>query len=360
MGLTKRNVTPKMLAANRANGRKSSGPVTALGKIQSRRNALKHWGRAETIRDLMPALGEDPAEFDKVRRGLYRSLAPRDDFEVLLVDDMADIHWRLRRMIRAEAAAQATRRREQLALRDEEEAKNNAGRMHDLEPFTISDLGLAGLKDSPPKFARILQILKALQTYVEGIGFAGEYVVYLQTVYGPNNPGLRGRHLILEYKRFCEQESTADAATREANRAAFLQDLAAEIAWFEERAARDREARAELEIPRREAELLNAGRDPAKLVHYHEALEACFERKWKLLERHRRATGRISDVPAEAGKADEAAAVDVSPAVDAGEAPGSFESRVKTGSKPGQNRRNRGSSARKNKKSLRTNPLSAL
>jgi len=42
-----------MLAANRANARKSRGPVTALGKMLSRGNAAKHWGRAETIRDLM-------------------------------------------------------------------------------------------------------------------------------------------------------------------------------------------------------------------------------------------------------------------------------------------------------------------
>jgi hypothetical protein len=30
--LTGKNVSPKMLAANRSNGRKSRGPVTALGK----------------------------------------------------------------------------------------------------------------------------------------------------------------------------------------------------------------------------------------------------------------------------------------------------------------------------------------
>ena len=127
-----------MLAANRANARKSRGPVTALGKMLSRGNAAKHWGRAETIRDLMSALGEDPAEFERLREDLYRALAPREDFEMLLVDDMADIHWRLRRMIRAEAAAQATHRREQQALREAEDANREAGRLNELEPYIIS------------------------------------------------------------------------------------------------------------------------------------------------------------------------------------------------------------------------------
>ena len=302
-----------MLAANRANARKSRGPVTALGKMLSRGNAAKHWGRAETIRDLMSALGEDPAEFERLREDLYRALAPREDFEMLLVDDMADIHWRLRRMIRAEAAAQATHRREQQALREAEDANREAGRLNELEPYIISTLGLAGLQDSPPKFARILQILRALELFIQGEGFAGEGIVYLKTVYGPNNPGLRGRHLINEYHQLSEEQKSADAAAREAAREthrAFLDELKAEIAWFDERAARDRQARIDLEVPRTEAELLKAEYDPAKLVYYHETLERRFERKWKLLRRHRSDRQMIVDVTADA---------DATPGVDADE-----------------------------------------
>ena len=69
-GLTHRTVTPKTLAANRSNGRKSAGPVTAAGSVQSRRNPVRHWGRAEALRPLMPALGEGPGEFDPFRQDL--------------------------------------------------------------------------------------------------------------------------------------------------------------------------------------------------------------------------------------------------------------------------------------------------
>jgi hypothetical protein len=78
-----------------------------------RANAGKRWGR-QTIRELMATLGESAAEFDQVRDGLYRTLAPRDAFEELLVDDMAALHWRLRRMIRGEVGDQARGRREQM------------------------------------------------------------------------------------------------------------------------------------------------------------------------------------------------------------------------------------------------------
>jgi hypothetical protein len=91
MKLIERTVTPAMAEANRANSFKSTGPVTERGLLVSRRNALKHWGRAETIRPLLLALNEEPEEFDRVRDALCRALAPRDEFEAIIVDDMADL-----------------------------------------------------------------------------------------------------------------------------------------------------------------------------------------------------------------------------------------------------------------------------
>ena len=42
MALIRRRVTPRMIAANRANASKSTGPRTARGKAQSRLNGLKN------------------------------------------------------------------------------------------------------------------------------------------------------------------------------------------------------------------------------------------------------------------------------------------------------------------------------
>ena len=47
--LRKRIVTPRMLAANRLNAQKSTGPRTAAGKARSRMNALKHGERSKIL-----------------------------------------------------------------------------------------------------------------------------------------------------------------------------------------------------------------------------------------------------------------------------------------------------------------------
>jgi hypothetical protein len=219
MGLLERTVTPAMAAANRANAQKSTGPLSEQGQLISRRNALKHWGRAQTIRPLLAALEEEPEEFDRVRDALYRSLAPRDEFEALIVDDMADVHWRIRRMVRAEAGAQATQRRTRKTREEETEARFEAGKFNDLEHTTIPTMGFVGLQDSPVKFCRVLEILRTLGELVRHVGFEGEVVVYLQQLYG-YNPSERARKVMNTYDRCYKERDCGDAAQIEANHAA--------------------------------------------------------------------------------------------------------------------------------------------
>ena len=56
MSLRKFPMTPARLEANRRNARKSTGPRTALGKSQSRMNALRNGARSRLLSDLMQAL----------------------------------------------------------------------------------------------------------------------------------------------------------------------------------------------------------------------------------------------------------------------------------------------------------------
>ena len=170
--------------ANRANARKSTGSTSARGKDASRKNAVKHWGRAELLRPLMPALGENPNDFEAFLEGLRQALAPQDAFEDLLVSDMAQIHWHLRRLICGGTGARADNRRHRQALDDAAEARLHAGQLNDLEPIVASEVGLVGLNDSPVKFEQIIGFLQQIDEQVQQEGFQAEGPAFLKCLYG--------------------------------------------------------------------------------------------------------------------------------------------------------------------------------
>jgi hypothetical protein len=92
--------TLNQFSANRANARKSTGPKTLSGKVRSSMNACKHGLTARTV-----VIGkEDPVEFDALRQALEEEFEPRSMMERELVERLAGIVWRLRRMPQFEAA----------------------------------------------------------------------------------------------------------------------------------------------------------------------------------------------------------------------------------------------------------------
>jgi hypothetical protein len=88
--------TEKQLAANRANSIRSTGPKSIRGKTRSS----------------MIIADEDPAEFDQLRQGLEEEFEPRSLLQGELVERLAGIMWRLRRIPRFEAALIEARRYE--------------------------------------------------------------------------------------------------------------------------------------------------------------------------------------------------------------------------------------------------------
>jgi hypothetical protein len=95
------------LEANRANAKRSTGPKTEAGKSRSKLNALKHGLSAEKI-----VIGEeDPSEFEALRASLQRDWQP-DTLASELVEQLAGIFWRLRRVPAIEAAVVEARRAE--------------------------------------------------------------------------------------------------------------------------------------------------------------------------------------------------------------------------------------------------------
>jgi hypothetical protein len=99
------------IEANRQNAQHSTGPATEEGKARSSRNAMKHGFFARDL--LLP--GESEKEFHELVEGLLMRMAPRDVYEVNIVDQIIADMWKLRRVRSAEHQLMLKRDR---AMRD--------------------------------------------------------------------------------------------------------------------------------------------------------------------------------------------------------------------------------------------------
>ena len=96
-----RMATPAQVAANQANSQKSTGPTSPEGKACSSRNSFKHGLYSKDL--VLP--NEDPAELDQLRASLRAEHQPINTTEDMLVNDLAENFWRLRRMREFETRA---------------------------------------------------------------------------------------------------------------------------------------------------------------------------------------------------------------------------------------------------------------
>ena len=89
---------------NRQNALHSTGPRTPEGKLASSRNAFQHGLYSKQL--VLP--GQDPAELDALRQDLRREHQPANTTEEILVNELAEHYWRLRRMRKMEARIMGT------------------------------------------------------------------------------------------------------------------------------------------------------------------------------------------------------------------------------------------------------------
>jgi hypothetical protein len=83
----------KQIEANRANARRSTGPVTEEGKLRSRCNAVRHGLTAETV---IGAL-EDADDYRAFEQAIIADYDAQSAVERELVLRLASLLWRLRR-----------------------------------------------------------------------------------------------------------------------------------------------------------------------------------------------------------------------------------------------------------------------
>jgi len=93
--------SPKKIAANRRNAKKSKGPNNTS---KTRFNAVKHGILSKAAFITAGDGQEDRQEFDELNSSLRRHLAPSGPMEKLIVDEMTALVWRKRRIIKHETA----------------------------------------------------------------------------------------------------------------------------------------------------------------------------------------------------------------------------------------------------------------
>jgi hypothetical protein len=95
---TKKNLSERQLAANRANAKKSTGPLSEAGKSISRFNSLRHGLNSFLV--CLPS--EDKEMFEEIRAEYHAYFRPNNIVVRGMVDDLAATRWRILRIIRAE------------------------------------------------------------------------------------------------------------------------------------------------------------------------------------------------------------------------------------------------------------------
>ena len=86
--------TEAQIAASRANGAKSKGPITTIGRAISAQNSATH-GLAGA--KLIVIEGESTDRWQALLEACHREFQPETGIEIELVTEIAAARWRLRR-----------------------------------------------------------------------------------------------------------------------------------------------------------------------------------------------------------------------------------------------------------------------
>ncbi|HWU40598.1 MAG TPA: hypothetical protein VN203_23375 [Candidatus Acidoferrum sp.] len=85
--------TPALLAANRANAQKSTGPRTPQGKSRVVLNALRHGRRSPNFLATLRKSGQGVEEFLGILQALFVALLPQNKKEMKWVSQTAAYVW---------------------------------------------------------------------------------------------------------------------------------------------------------------------------------------------------------------------------------------------------------------------------
>ncbi len=269
---------------------KATGPRTEQGKQRASRNATKHgiFCKVIILKD------ESRAEYDGLVARLWEALRPEGALEELLVEKLATITWRQRRLLLAEGAE--IRMNMEFAEWDQRNRDQKEAEQIGSVPTDEDDHGLIREIHNPDVLECCLQRLAELRQEIEEAGFNPEQdALTLRTVYGDRDENRLREDLYDLYEAWLE---TSECSREEREREGYaspaqcrkniLQDIDEEI----RRLKRDQKARSSVQTARTQLEIVSRnvpdGPGLDRLLRYETSFERSFDRTLSQLEHWQR------------------------------------------------------------------------
>jgi hypothetical protein len=267
--------------------RRGTGPRTRQGKERSRRNSLRHGIFSEAV----VLETESRAEYDSLRKSLTDDRQPVGALEEILVDELAALLWRYRRLLVAEAAE--IRAASEFVKWDERQRQS-------VEAGSISQVryngGLVRKIANDEALQTCLSLLDELRYNFARNGFHLEDdSLILAKVYGDAEPRDWANNLFKSYRGWYDIATAADhlreqmgLPSLEECRKSFLEELDEEM----KRLDNYEKEQASIESIRMKIEALrhNVPDTPRldRLLKYEAGLERAIDRVLNQLERAQR------------------------------------------------------------------------
>jgi hypothetical protein len=157
---------------------KATGPRSRGGKERSSRNGIKHGIFSEVV--VLP--GESRDRYQLLLKELQEELQPDGRLEELLVEKLAVLAWRHRRLLIAEGAE--IRASTEFRKWDEEACERNKAQAID-ERLLGESRGLMSEIEDPEVFEHCLELLATFRQQIENDGFSKQRdIAILNEIYG--------------------------------------------------------------------------------------------------------------------------------------------------------------------------------
>ncbi len=309
-------LTPELLAAVRSNAQHSTGPRSPAAKQNSKLNALKHglYAAPENERQTMLALGEDPEEFEYLKKGLMLTYGPGEILWQKQIDDLARLYWRRERVERAQAGL---KRRALQGIDDWQHRRRQemARVTFDASQHEMLEVELSESTDRGVGLRMMLSFLALVREEVRQRTFRLRQYVVLESLYQGRVGwrqalmfGLLRRfsdpvHLAEqqekheEYRQYLRKQGRNCEPPGEPERQELLRLLAEEIASVGEEFEYAEKANEERAAIERDACLAPEGETWSMLLRQEAALDRSIDRKVRILLRLRKDWTDLLGVP---------------------------------------------------------------